>query len=345
MSILDSLGIDGSLFAAMVNEPDILDNNSKTTMMRLDKEVQYRGSINGKAIDAFVTLREANLTRLSLLEQTQKGTTPRQYLLVTGVMQPVRFDIDLMIDGQRINFVDVLHQIAIEASGSNITRDEFLVHSAKIGVNLVGGQPLFFQQFGASYEKYSECIDVFEAAGAVSVFDKIQNNKGRIKSAWQLKPGIPLTAFEVGTVDRTQSARYAHDGIGQGFLNLVDAQFDQFTRILGLRKSAKIKRAEAESGKHPEDKVVALKNSADLDMKMSNMAKSNWAGAQRRLRQKPNANEFEVDPIYDPVNLPCGRFTMLTANGEYEADFWTNNRNKITPATPTEIAATASDPF
>jgi hypothetical protein len=343
MSILNSLGIDGSLFAAMVNEPDILENNSKTTMMRLDKEVQYKGSIAGKEINAFVTLREASLTRLSLLEQTQKSTG-RDYYLVTGVMQPVRFDIDLMIEGQRINFIDVLHQIACESSGSTITRDEFLMHSSKIGVDLVGGQPLFFQQFGANIQKWEEALEVFQSAGAQCVFREIKNNTGRIKAAYQLKPGVPLTAFEVGTVDRTQSARYAHDNVGQGFLDLIDAQFDQFTRILGLRKSAKVKKTEAENSNLSEAQVVALKNDAELDMKMSKMAIRNWAGAQRRLQQLPNGS-FEKNPIYDPVNLPCGRFTMATSNGLYEADLWSNNRNNVTPATSTQIAATASDPF
>lgn len=350
MSILSQLGIDSNVFAAMINEPDILENNNKTTMLRLGREVAYKGSINGKAIDAFVTLREASLTRLSLLEQEQKSVfdsngNRRKYYLVTGVMQPVQIDIDLMIDGNRINMVDLFHQIACEAAGKSITKDEFLLNARKIGLNYIDGQPLFFQQFGASLENFKELIEVFKDHGAQSVWEKIDPKKrGRIQAAYELKPGIELSAFEVGTVDRTRSARFKHDNVGQGFLNLVDAQFDQLTRILGLRKSAKVKRAEAEL-LNDEEKAILMRKSADIDLQMSRMAVSNWAGAQKRIEQL-DGGSFKEHNTYDPVNLPCGRFTLVTNTGEFEADLWTNNANKITAAdVPTLKSDETAEPF
>lgn len=343
MSIIDTLGIDASIFAAIINEPDLLENNSNTTMLRADQEIPYKGSINGKQIDAYVTLRDAAVTRLSLLQQQQRSTG-RDYWLVTGVMQPVKLDITLMLEGKRIDMIDLFHEIACTSAGASISKDEFLMNARKIGMKFMDGQPLFFQQFGANFDKFKEMINVFKDHGAQDVIGSITNNKGSIKAAYELKPGMPVTAFEVGTVDRTQSARFAHDNVGQGFLNLVDAQFEQFTRILGLRKSAKLKRAEAESSNLSEDKIVALKTSADLDAKMSRMAISNWAGAQRRLERKQDGS-FEQHPIYDVVNLPCGRFTVMTNSGPYECDLWTNNRNKVATESTATVAMTAEEPF
>lgn len=339
MSVLSTFGIDANIFGSMITEPDILESNSRTTMLRKDKEVAYKGSINGVSVDAFVTLREAALTRLSLLQQ-QSRRNNSDYWLVTGVMQPVRIDIDLLIDGERIAMVDLFHKIACDAAGKEITRDEFLMNARKIGLNYVDGQPLFFQQFGANFDNFKELIEHFKAAGAEDVLADIKGNTGRIKAAYQLKPGMPITAFEIGTVNREESARFKFDSVGQGFLNLIDSQFDQLTRILGLRKSAKINRTLAENTDLSEDEIRKLRAQADLDMKMSRQAVSNWAGAQKRIVQLKNGG-FDPQNQYDPVNAPCGRLTVITANGTpYEADLWTNKKSATstgTPATTTPV--------
>jgi hypothetical protein len=351
MSIANQFGLDADILGAFVNEPDILESSSTTTMLRKNKEVVYKASINGNSVDAFVTLREASLTRLSLLQQKQ-ASTGRDYWLATGVMQPVKIDIDLVIEGDRISLVDFLHQLTCEAAGQQISTEQFLLSARKIGLNFSEGMPLFFQQFGANYNKFASLVNEFKAAGAEDVLGQIdpaKNAKNRIQAAYQLKPGMPITAFEVGSVDRTKSARFHHDNVGQGFLNLVDAQIEQFTRIVGLRKSAKIKMAQAEVVGVAEDKAKELKASANIDMQMSRQAVSNWAGAQRRIRRTEDGT-FKTDNMFDPVNLPCGRLTVVRNDGtSYEADIWSNNNNggsnmSSTPA-PTHAPNTEFEPI
>lgn len=335
-TILSKLGVtaDTDLFSAFANEPELLENNSKTTLLKLNQAVPYRGSINGTAVNAFVTLREASLTRLSMLRQEQPSTKS-WYWLATGIMNPVKIDIDVVIEGERIAFTDVLRQIAIDSSGKDMSSDEFLTNCSLIGLKYADGMPLFVQQFGASEDKFRELIEVFKAHGAE---DQVPNMnlpaESRIKAAYALAGGMPVTEFEIGSMDRSRSARFAHDGVGQGFVDLIDAQFSQFTRVLGLRKSARVKRTEAMKPEVNETMAVDLNKSADLDLRLAKMAVSNWAGAQRRLVR--SGASFAQQDIYDPVNAPCGRFTVVQNDGSpYKADLWTNKNATSVPVVDT----------
>jgi hypothetical protein len=325
MSVLSKYKLNNDLYGAIVSEPETLQRASTSTVLKLNQTVPHIGSIQGERIDSLITLKEAKLTYVSLVKQTQYSTG-REYWITTGMMKPVRMDIELMIDGTRINLIDALHQHSCEISGIQITRDEFLMNMANMGLDLVGGQSLFFQQFGADKDKFDAFVDVFKANGAHQTINE-ESGKGNIKQAYRYDDGLAVTQFEVGTTDRTESARYKANNVGQGFLNFIDAIFDQFERIAGYRKAAAVKNALAAAPGVSEVEIAKLREQASRDMKLAGMSTSNWAGAQRRYAR--NGGTFDKQDFYDLVNLPCGRLTVVTKDGPYQADFWSNKRSKV----------------
>lgn len=314
MTDLNTFGIDLNAFAAFGD--DTLVTGSGTTTLRLDKRVPYTGTINGSTVPCYVTLREARLTRLSLLQQ-QQVSSGRDYWLATGILKPVKMDIELVIDGNTISLVDFLHHVANKATGKEIAREEFLMTSRRIGFNFEEGMPLFVQQFGASFEGFKAAVDAFKAGGAQDVIKNI-SNPGRIKAAYASTDGVPVTSFELGTVDRTKSPR------NQGFENLVSAQIEQFTRILGLRKQSSLLKDQINTAKNlTQEKIKAIQGKADTLDKMSRQWVSSWSGAQQRIVN--NNGVFSPEDQYDPVNAPCGRFTMVVGGNEVPVDLWSNS--------------------
>lgn len=345
MSIISKFSLDASVFSAVLEEPELFERRGSTTRFNLGVRTPYKASINGVNVPAYVTLEQASLTRLSLLKQTQ-AATGREYDLVTGIFKPVRFNIELIVDGQTITLIELMNLVANEATGRIIPREEFIHSARQIGLNYEEGMPLFFQQFGASYEGFKTAAAIMKEHGAVNTASSMKN-RGRIAEAWQMpkNTGIPVTSLELGTVDRTQSARFKHNGQGQGFLNLVEAQIEQFSRIVGLRKQAKMLEAERENLSRSGANQAEIKGlSAKITelTQMSEQWQSNWAGAQRRLVMSKNGS-FTEEPVYDPVNAPCGRFTM----NEIEIDLWTNSlQNRETPEnreTPAVVTDSKND--
>ena len=320
-NLLEMFGLDAGVFGAVAETPEVFERTSTSAMLQVGKKVPYSASINGVKVPAYVTLKSARLTRLSMLEQ-KSAATGNDYNLVTGIFKPVDLDIEVLVDGETINLVDLMHKFAVAASGKDMTRDEFVLAARNIGLNLTGGMPLFWQQFGASADGFRAAVAAFRDAGAQDVISNMKN-RGRIVAAYQHPgDGVEVTAFELGSVDRTKSSRHAFDGIGQGFLNLVDAQIEQFTRIVTLRKSAATLRSEmnANTGTWTQEQIRKANGLIENYEKMSKQWQSNWAGAQQRIVALDSGG-FEKQNIYDPVNAPCGRFTM---NG-LEVDLWTNS--------------------
>ena len=333
MSMLEKFGIDASAFAAITDTT--LFEGTGTTTLRAGKRVPYTGSINGTTIPCYVTMHEAKLTRLSLLKQLQVSSN-REYWLATGILKPVKMDIELMIDGEAINLIDFLHQITQQASNSTFSRDEFVMNSRRIGFNFDEGMPMFFQQFGASFDGFGHAINAFKAAGATDVIGKIQN-AGRIQAAYAHETGVPVTLFEMGTVDRSKSPR------NQGFLNIVDAQVDQFTRILGFRKQSRMLKAEiASADGWSQEKIKKVEEKSKSLEDMSKQWVSSWSGAQQRI---VNSNgTYITENTFDPVNAPCGRFTMMVNGNETQIDLWSNSA-RANSSTPPPAVTAKEEPF
>lgn len=334
MSMIDKFGLDLGAFEAITD--DSLFEGVGTTTLRVGKRVPYTASINGTSVPAYVTLHEAKLTRISLLEQ-QQVASGRNYWLATGIMKPVRMDIELVIDGETMTLVDFLHHVAQAASGNQIDREQFLHNARRIGFNFTEGMPLFFQQFGASSDGFKALADAFKTAGARDVIGNIAN-PGRIKAAYEHAAGVPVSSFELGTVDRSKSPR------NQGFLNLVDAQVEQFTRILGLRKESKLLKSQIETNSElTQEQIKKINERAGELMNMSRQWASSWSGAQKRIVNQ-NGSFVEQD-MFDPVSAPCGRFSMIVGGEEVNVDLWTNSTRANTSAAPTTTVIGNAEPF
>lgn len=331
MSILSQ--IDSSLFSEVAENPDTFKNTSTSTMLVAGKQVPYAASINGVKIPAYVTLESASLTRMSVIEQTAVSTG-EMYHLVTGIFKPVKMNVEVVVDGQTIDLVDLFLTLARQGT-PGIDRETFSHQLTQMGLNLTGGMPLLWQQFGASTEGIQHAVREFAARGAEDVISEMKN-PGRIVAAYQHPgDGVPVTSFEIGTVDRTKSSRYAFDGVGQGFLNLVEAQYEQFVRIAGLRKSVDVLTSElnANTGTWEESKVREVNDRIQTLGKMASQWQSNWAGAQQRIRTLESGGFIRED-IYDAVNAPCGRFVM----DGVEVDLWSNS-SRANTSTKSETVA------
>jgi hypothetical protein len=333
-NILDKFQLDGSLFDAIALNIDDLQSNSQTRVLTVGKTVNMKGSINGVEVPAEITLREASLSRLSILEQ-KSPYTGKDYYLVTGVMNPVKMNIALTVDGEKISLEDLMYKF-VTAKNETVDRQKFNDSLIAMGMNFNSAMPLFFQQFGANEEGFRHAIEAFKSAGAVDVTGRI-SNPGRIVAAYQHKTGVPLTSFEVGTTDRSKSRT------NQGFLNFVDASVDTFQRVYGLRLQAHLLGQKTEG--LSQAKIATAEEKRQKLLQLSRQWVSNWSGSQQRIVVSPSGAK-EGQDIYDPVNAPCGRFTMVVNGSEVACDLWSNSaRANATTPSATEVLANDEAPF
>ena len=332
-SILNKFNLSGDLFSAIAENLDNLQSTARTQTLVTDKTVKMTGSINGVEIPAEVTLREAALSRLSVLRQTSPYTG-KEYLLVTGVMNPVKLDLNVIVDGEKMGIVDLLHTFA-QSSGQEVSRTKFEDSLVAMGMNFTGGMPLFFQQFGASEDGIKHAINAFKSAGAIDVTGRIEN-PGRIVAAYQHKTGVPVTQFELGTTNREKSRT------NQGFLNLVDAAVDTFQRVYQLRLEAHV--LGQKMSNLPQAKVKEAEEKRQLLVKLSRQWVSNWSGSQQRIRIEKNG-AHTPESIYDPVNAPCGRFSLVVGGETVACDLWSNSARAEQTTSTMADNATEEDPF
>lgn len=331
---ISKFNLDSSLFEQIADNIDVLQSTARTQMLSTGKKVNFKGSINGVEIPASVSLKEASLSRISVLRQ-KSPYTGKEYFLVTGVMNPVKLDLNVTLDGQEMSIVDLLYKIVTDG-GKQVDRDKFeLQHLVGLGLNFNGGMPLFFHQFGANEDGFKHAINAFKAAGAVDVTGRIEN-PGRIVAAYQHKTGVPVSAFELGTTDRTKSRT------GQGFQNLVDAAFDTYQRVTALRLQANI--IETKMSELPQAKIKEASEKKDKLMQLSRQWVSNWAGSQQRITVTPSGAKESQD-IYDPVNAPCGRFTLVVNGEDVACDLWSNSAQANNASVSSNEPVSTEDPF
>jgi len=331
---ISKFNLDENLFEQIADNIDILQSTARTQMLTKDKKVNFKGSVNGVEIPASVTLKEAALSRISVLRQ-KSPYTGKEYFLVTGVMNPVKLDLSLTLDGQELSIVDFLYKLVTEG-GKTVDRDKFeMQHLSGLGLNFNNGMPLFFHQFGANEEGFKHAINAFKSAGAVDVTGRIEN-PGRIVAAYQHKTGVPVSAFELGTTDRSKSRTR------QGFQNLVDAAFDTYQRVTALRLQANL--IETKMSELPQAKIKSAQDKKDKLMQLSRQWVSNWAGSQQRITVTPSGAQEKQD-IYDPVNAPCGRFTMVVNGNDVACDLWSNSAQANNASASTNEPVSTEDPF
>ena len=343
--------LDADNYNIIAEDPTAFEKKRDTVNLVVGKEVSYNASIAGKQIPAYVTLESARLTRLSLLDQqTANGD---QYWLATGIFNPVKLNIELLIDGNRMNIIDLLHAIINESSNMpDRTREQAISDLRNMGLNFTDGSPLFFQQMGANEENFRSAIEAFKEAGATDDMGRMQENArkqldqfgnpkttGRIKVAYTLKSGVEVTSFELGKVNRLMSSRSREGYANQGFINLADAIFEQFTRASKLAKQKQLLASETEKnvGTWTQAQVKTAASQTKIIEDMQKQLGSNWAGTQNRVVKLKNG-KFEEKAQLDPVSAPCGRFTMIVGDKPMDVDLWTN-KLKGTATTAVEPVA------
>jgi len=233
-----------------------------------------------------------------------------------------------------ISIIDLLHMFA-QGSGNSIERQKFEDSLIAMGMNFGGGMPLFFQQFGASEDGIKHAINAFKAAGAIDVTGGIEN-PGRIVAAYQHKSGVPMTSFELGTTDRSKSRT------NQGFLNLVDGAVETFQRVYSLRLEAHL--LNQKMNDLPQAKVKDAEEKRKDLLALSRQWVSNWSGSQQRIKVEKNGSQTPLN-VYDPVNAPCGRFTLVVNGEEIACDLWSNSARAEQTSVVTTTADTEEDPF
>jgi len=332
-NLLSKFGFDAELFSAVADTPEVFETTGRTTTLHLGRRVPFKGSINGIEVPAYATLHEASLTRMSVIEQ-KSPYTGEKYKIVTGILKPVKMTIEVVIDGETMTLPELLRATVNATAEKPVDEAKFLQTAAMLGLKFDEGMPLLFQQFGASEAGIAHAFAAFKDAGAVDVLSAMEN-RGNITSAYAHEIGVPVTSFEVGTVDRKQSRT------GQGFLNLVDAQVEQFSRIVGLRKKASELSATITSQTDwSQDKVKKAEATVKTLRDMSRQWTTNWAGAQQIIQIDEGGNPVKKDQ-YAAVNAPCGRFTMVIDGQSVAVDLWKNSARA--ESTTTASAPAASD--
>lgn len=326
-NLLEKFDISGDIFSAVADAPEVFESSGRTTTLHLDRRIPFNASIPGKKnadgtqkhtpVTAYATLREARLSRMSVLDQVSLSTN-NAYKVVTGVFKPVKIDIEIMIDGELMTLPELLRAFVNASSKKEIDEQTFLDTANRIGLTFANGMPMFWQQFGASEDGIAHAFETFAAAGAVDVSNQIKEDSN-ITKAFAHATGIPVTSFEVGTVNREQSRT------NQGFLNLVDASVDQFNRIVGLRKEASLlKQALTEQTDWSQKKIKDTENRMKTVNDMSRQWRSNWSGAQQIIQVDTAGTKIPKDQ-YAAVNAPCGRFTVITDGQAVNIDLWKNS--------------------
>jgi len=356
------LGIgDFSVFGDVISNPELFEGGStSTTPIKIGKTVKYPVSINGRPFNGLLTINNAKLTRLSLLEQTRADGY--NYMIVTGIMNEVNFNLDLVVNGQNVNIVDFIFEFSKQASGvTDSNRDRFIKSLEEdIKMPLTGNMQLFFQQMGASAAAYEQFILDLNERGLVVKDDLSRVNRegtNRIQRAFVLRD-IPVTEFEIGTTDPTQSqmVRSTNGQAESGFIDIADAIWRNYVRIVKLRKMRGLKMAEIETlssqnASNIQELAKALKSEATHLQKQANSFAGNLGGARLRWTRDESTGEYSVDAkaVYDPNYVPCGRLTVLGTNGEeIKANFWTNrseSSNETKPVFSDLAKSLANNPF
>lgn len=336
-NLLDKFGLGGDLFSAVADTPEVFETTGRTTTLHIGRRIAFKGSINGIEVPAYATLEEATLSRMSVIEQ-KSPYTQETYKIVTGIFKPVKMKVEVVVDGETMTLPELLRSFVNANAQKPVDEQAFLDTASRLGLKFVDGMPLLWQQFGASEEGIKNAFAAFKDAGAVDVLHTMEN-RGNIIAAYAHETGIPVTSFEIGTVDRNQSRT------GQGFLNLIDASVDQFQRIVRLRKEAAVLKAElASQTDWAQKKIKAAEDRLKVLGNMSRQWTTNWSGAQQIIKVDESGKLLPQDQ-YAAVNAPCGRFTMSVDGKSFNVDLWKNSARAESAPTTNSVKAVNSDDF
>jgi len=348
MSQLDTIFdifADGTDFSTLITDPGSLNTAGRTTTLVKGRRVPFNASFAGQEFPGYVTLESARLHRISVIDHTsaKQGTTTK---LVTGILKPVKMNVEIVIDGEVITLPSLLRKIAMRniPVENQITDEQFIATLEQMGMRFASGMNLFWQQFNSNQEGINQLVSAFKAAGAADAMGSM-TNPGRIKECYQMPrindvdmEGPEVTSFELGRSDRTQSMTQ------QGYLDLVDASAENFKRIYKLRKQAAIQKQQTREKSATEswsqERINQANKEANDLVRLSQQWATTWSGAQQRiLVDKKDPSKMDLQDIYDPTSAPCGRFKLVVSGKEVPIDLWTNSARANTSDNSVSVSA------
>jgi len=71
---------------------------------------------------------------------------------------------------------------------------------------------------------------------------------------------------------------------------------------------------------------------------------TNWSGSQQRIKVEKNGSKTPQN-VYDPVNAPCGRFSLAVQGEIVSCDLWSNSARAEQTSVVVGATETEEDPF
>jgi len=323
----------GSTFAgleAFADNPEAMELTRNTINLRVGKQTPFKGTIGNEKLNAFVTLKSAKLTRLSLLRQSRKQPSTSgspDYYIVTGAFSPVDLEVMIESDGELVPLHDVWREMTNALGKTKYDSNAFLAHLTRIGLNYTnGGFPIYFQQMGADPDKIEYTLNMFRDLGGyddVAAMQKATRDSSkpqRMERTLKHDTGIPVTFFELGQVDRTKVTS------GQGFVDLCDSMSGQFNRVTSQRHDANVLARELETNTNLSDKSIKEINAKIKSLRDQSVQYSAvWSGSQQITVTNPITKDVEYSDRFAPTNAPCGRFDLLVDGETINIDLWKNS--------------------
>jgi hypothetical protein len=345
MSKISNLfGIKREDFALVTENPEALKSQSSTVRLVKDKRVRVPGSINGVKIPTYATLQSAYWTRLTVRdhEVRRAGQETRISQVFGGVFKPVKLKVEVEIEGETISLQDLIATIIMESSsGSSMDEIKKIIDETNLTKGLFDGMPLMFQQMGAGQNGFAHAIEVFKSAGAIDDLASLKGNAS-FHTCYDMKDkqGLEVVSFELGSADRGQSKT------GQGFVDIVDAVFSNLVRVIAHKTTASVLKNQIEEKvatlTQAEAKSLQLK--IDSELAMSKQYPVIWSGASRQKDVTSSGDQITRDK-YNATNAPCGRWTVVTANGNVDLDVWSNSTKQPSNHVATAQVDTTTAPF
>jgi hypothetical protein len=339
MSILNTLvksfDPEGSLGIA-VDSPEILQSTPKTANLILGRRVPFQASFNGNMLPGFVTLKSANLQRLSVEDHTSaNGTKP----LVSGIFNNVQMDVEVMIGTEIISLQELLLAMSNASAQNQVTLEEFMPTLESLGFRFNSGMTFFWQQFGSNIDSYNELRDSFKSLGAVSGLGT-KNLPAKVKEVWEMPKnltGPAIVGFEVSRAKREESKT------GQGFLDFVDAITANYKRIVDLRKTSAAMKNDITTNSVVEawspEKIKAVEEHANALMRISQNWSSVWSGSsQGKVIDEKDPSVIELQDQWYATKANCGRFSVVVNDKVMPVDLWTNSLQANTSGNTTASA-------
>lgn len=182
-------GINSDDLALVTENPDAFKSQSNTTLLRKDKRVKTKGSINNIEIPTYITLESAFWTRLTVRDHyiNRAGAEARTSQVFGGVFKPVKMKVEVEINGKTMLLQELIRDLIAETSaGKSADEINRIIEDTNLLRGFADGMPLMFQQMGASENGFQHAIEIFRSAGAVDDLASLKGNS-RFHTCYDMK--------------------------------------------------------------------------------------------------------------------------------------------------------------